>query len=106
MGTGKQTPARRTRDLRRSVHPQRPSSAARARDAQRSAGVLEVFDIAPFEPAVLVRRGQGPSRARVQVRVVVTRYSYLMGMRQRPEPIDLRLELGDRAGVGEVAGMD
>lgn len=65
--------------------------------------MLQIADVPPLYRFVNVRRGP---RARIEIAVMVACNHDLVFVGEGSEPVDLGLDLGDGAGVGEVAGVD
>lgn len=65
--------------------------------------MLQIANVPPLDRLVNVRPGP---RARIEVTVMVACNHDLVFVGEGGERIDLGLDLGDGAGVGEVAGVD
>ena len=68
--------------------------------------MLQVVDFTPSQRFLGVGVGNRAPRSRVHVAVVVAGDDDFLGMWKCVEPVELGLDLGDCAGVAEVAGVD
>lgn len=75
-------------------------------EGEGDAGVLEVVEGFPVELGIAVGGCQGLAAPRVEVGVVVAGYDYFVLEVEGVEPVDLGLDFGGGAGIGEVSGVD
>ena len=75
-------------------------------EGEGDAGVLEVVEGFPVKWDVVVCGCQGLAAPWVEVGVVVAGYDYFVLEVEGVEPVDLGLDFGGSASVGEVSGVD